>query len=230
MVVKRKRNEKRDEQSMMRNGFLALSLCFGAAACAPQVPDSAAGVGFDSYDSYQDQREAELSGSRQPVAPTEPVVGSETAGNVAVPTTTATASAGSAVDLDNPGISDEQNFDAVSSRESIESDAARIQQNRQAYVVVQPTALPTRPSDGRPNIVAFALATNNPVGTQLYDRGATSTSRFQRACGRYPSSDLAQEDFLANGGPERDRAGMDPDGDGFACFWDPTPFRAARGG
>jgi hypothetical protein len=21
---------------------------------------------------------------------------------------------------------------------------------------------------------------------------------------------------------------MDPDGDGFACFWDPTPFRNAR--
>jgi hypothetical protein len=33
---------------------------------------------------------------------------------------------------------------------------------------------------------------------------------------------------LSNGGPERDRLGLDPDGDGFACYWDPTPFRLAR--
>ena len=27
---------------------------------------------------------------------------------------------------------------------------------------------------------------------------------------------------------ERDRMGLDPDGDGFACAWDPAPFRLAR--
>jgi hypothetical protein len=32
---------------------------------------------------------------------------------------------------------------------------------------------------------------------------------------------------LANGGPERDKEGLDPDGDGFACGWDPRPFRSA---
>ena len=37
--------------------------------------------------------------------------------------------------------------------------------------------------------------------------------------------DQAQQDFLAKGGPERDRMGVDPDGDGFACAWDPRPFR-----
>ena len=31
--------------------------------------------------------------------------------------------------------------------------------------------------------------------------------------------------FLEAGGPKRDRKGLDPDGDGFACAWDPRPFR-----
>ena len=216
-----------------RASFIAMGAMLFTAACAPEIPDSAAGVGFDSYDGYRQEREAELTGAPSS-APTEPVIASETAGNVGTPTggavaagqLTQTAGAG----FNNPGISDEQNFDAVSSRESIESDAARLAQNRQSYVLITPTALPKRPADGRPNIVAYALATNNPVGAQLYERGATSENRYQRACWQFASPDLAQEEFLARGGPERDRLGVDPDGDGFACFWDPTPFRTARGG
>ena len=48
-----------------------------------------------------------------------------------------------------------------------------------------------------------------------------------RNCAKYVSDAAAQEAFLKTGGPERDRYGLDPDGDGFACRWDPTPFRAA---
>lgn len=202
------------------------------AGCAPEIPDSAAGVGFDSYQGYQASRQAELSGRPAPV-PAGPVIASETAGTISFPAATAPASTATAVavDVNNPGISDEQNFDAVSARESIQSDAERIAANRQAYVVIQPTDLPARPGDGGPNIVAYALATNHPVGAQLYPRsGLNAQNRFLRACGGYASSDLAQEDFLARGGPERDRLGVDPDGDGYACYWDPTPFRAARNG
>ena len=80
-------------------------------------------------------------------------------------------------------------------------------------------------------VACETLATTNRVGQQVYSRsGLTSTARFQRNCARYASPDLAQEAFLAAGGPERDRRGLDPDGDGFACFWDPTPFRMVRGG
>ncbi|CAN0586593.1 unnamed protein product, partial [Ectocarpus sp. 12 AP-2014] len=43
-------------------------------------------------------------------------------------------------------------------------------------------------------------------------------------------ADQAQIAFLEAGGPEKDRNGMDPDGDGFACNWDPTPFRRAAQG
>jgi len=124
------------------------------------------------------------------------------------------------------GISDEQDFGAVSGRESIESNAERIARQRAAYEVVQPTAVPTRPGSNGPNIVAFALSTTNAVGQKIYNRsGFNAESKFLRACASYPSSDRAQEDFLKNGGPQKDSKGVDPDGDGFACYWDPTPFR-----
>ncbi|MEO1797102.1 MAG: hypothetical protein AAFR53_08815 [Pseudomonadota bacterium] len=126
------------------------------------------------------------------------------------------------------GISDEQNFDAVSSRETIESDAARLEQNRQSFEVAAVTPLPSRAGAG-PNIVQYALNTSNVVGQSIYRRsGLTSQARHLRRCAQYPSADQAQQAFLAAGGPERDRQGLDPDGDGFACQWDPAPFRVVR--
>lgn len=133
--------------------------------------------------------------------------------------------------LNNPGISDENSFDAVASRESIESDAARIQANRTQYEVIQPTALPTRSGSAQPNVVQYALQTSHPRGTQVHRRvRIASASRTQRNCAQYASADEAQIDFLAFGGPERDRKGLDPDGDGYACGWDPAPFRRVSGG
>ena len=125
------------------------------------------------------------------------------------------------------GISDEQDFAAVSARETIESDAERIARNRAEYVVVQPEALPTRPGDTGPNNVEFALATTHAPGVQMYKRSGLSVRSADAACAKYASSDQAQQDFLAKGGPDRDRRSVDPDGDGFACSWDPRPFRTA---
>ena len=125
--------------------------------------------------------------------------------------------------LDNPNISDENSFDAVAGRESIASDAARVQSNRQQYQVVQPTALPKRSGDAQPNVVQYALQTTHAKGTKVYNR--LSIGSAQRSCAKYASADDAQIDFLANGGPERDRRGLDPDGDGYACDWDPARFR-----
>jgi len=124
-------------------------------------------------------------------------------------------------------ISDEQDFEAVSARETIESDAARIESNRAQFVVIQPGALPVRPGETGPNIVAYALATNNAPGVALYQRSRFRAGNAQAACAKYGSPDIAQEAFLAAGGPDRDRRGLDPDGDGFACSWDPRPFRTA---
>jgi len=128
----------------------------------------------------------------------------------------------------NAGISDENDFAAVSQRESIQSDAQRIEQNRAQYQLVQPTAVPSRDGVSQPNIVQYALETRHPKGVQLYSRvGINLASRSRRNCASFASADLAQIDFLANGGPRRDRKALDPDGDGYACAWDPTPFRSA---
>ena len=125
------------------------------------------------------------------------------------------------------GISDENDFEAVKARETIQSDAERIAQNRAQYQVVQPGALPQRTGDIGPNIVEYALATKHAPGVAMHKRSRIGGNRAAAACAKFGSPDQAQEAFLAKGGPNRDRLGVDPDGDGYACAWDPRPFRTA---
>jgi hypothetical protein len=126
------------------------------------------------------------------------------------------------------GVSDEQDFGAVTTRETIASDKQRIECNKQQYVVVQPGALPERPANEGPNIAAYALSTTNAPGVQMYKRPPFYLTTPEKACAKFASPDLAQQAFLAAGGPEHDRKALDPDGDGFACAWDPRPFRNAQ--
>ncbi len=129
------------------------------------------------------------------------------------------------------GISQETNFEAVSAQRTIEDDAARRAALAAQYQVVQPTAVPTRAGGAVPNIVEYALSTTHAPGTKIYSRvGLNAAQRAARNCAKFASPDLAQQDFLARGGPQRDPQGLDPDGDGFACTWDPRPFQLARGG
>lgn len=131
--------------------------------------------------------------------------------------------------VNNPGISDENDFGAVSGRQSIESDKARIAANRAKYAVVQPTALPSRSGASQPNVVAYALETKHPRGTQVHRRiSLVSANKSARNCAAYSSADEAQIDFLARGGPTKDRKGLDPDGDGYACGWDPSAYRSGN--
>lgn len=292
----------------MRRNFAAVGAALSVlalAACAPSIPDSAAGVGFDNSINAQRQREAALSASStgQPLASplavsdesaavssaavphtapvqstTLPAANTSSATSAttsplaatAVPSTTplvpattsvpASSSSGTSDDIaaetaavlaasssnsgveplqaspsnpaprqvSNPGISDENDFSAVSNRETIESDAERIAQNKAQYQQVAPTALPTRTGDNQPNIVQYALATSNPVGVRIYNRtGLNLQAKAARNCAAFPSPDQAQIAFLDAGGPQRDRRGLDPDGDGYACGWDPSPFRRA---
>lgn len=127
------------------------------------------------------------------------------------------------------GISDENNFAAVSGRHTIASDAERLAQNRAQFQVIAPTALPKRTSAGsQPNIVNYALQTNNPRGAKVYTRTEFNRdAKAARNCAVYASPDQAQIAFLSQGGPQKDRKGLDPDGDGYACAWDPAPFRQA---
>jgi hypothetical protein len=109
-------------------------------------------------------------------------------------------------------------------------DAAIAEQDllaaRSQLVVVQPGALPNRPEGV--NIALFAAQTQNAVGERVYDRSAAARVASVGNCGRFRDADAAQRAFLAGGGPQSDRYGIDPDGDGFACRWDPAPYRALR--
>ena len=220
-------------------GLLALAACGGQT-----VPDSGQGVGFSDYTQYEierAQREAQLRGTAgtnraDPIVPpadnagistTElAAAGINTEGQAQTAEATPVAPIGS-----NPGISDEQDFDAVASRETIESDAQRREAQAAAYTLIEPTDLPERTGSTGPNIVQYALNAPNNRGQAIYSRSALSgEARFQRNCAKYNTPDDAQRDFLSRGGPERDRLGIDPDGDGFACGWDPTPFRALAQG
>lgn len=264
----------------MRLAFTALAL-ISLGACA-QVPDSAAGVGFNN--SLDDQRARQAVLAQQGPAPSPIQPGAISAETTPVPAPVQTAASAplsaptsiapaqslppstsvapqqtqqdtileAAASLQerqansgseplqaspsnpappivgNARISDENDFAAVSQRESIQSDAQRIEQNRAQYQVVQPTAVPSREGVSQPNIVQYAIETRHPKGVQLYSRvGINLASRSRRNCAGFASADLAQIDFLANGGPRRDRKALDPDGDGYACGWDPTPFRSA---
>ena len=214
-----------------RTKFLVLA-CAGLtlAACAPRVPDSGAAM-----------REAQLTGRYQD----QPATFGAPAGG----TFASSELAAAGIDLDRRGgvqasptnaapiasggaaISDEQSFEAVANRETIQSDAERRAQQAAAYQVIQPTALPQRTGETGPNLVEYALNAPNKRGQEWYSRFILGTmgNRFERNCASYRSPDDAQRDFLLRGGPNRDPKGIDPDGDGFACGWDPAPFLAAVG-
>lgn len=227
------------------------------AACTPTTTSTGPGVGFQDYGSYVRGASPAPAGAPVTVPPPggsfDPAAAAaaiDRAQGVAPPVgvtpTTLPPAADPVLAADRPrggapagikeesgevashtGISDEQDFAAVSARETIESDKERIARNRAEYVVVQPGALPTRPGDTGPNIVEFALATKHAPGVQMYKRSGLSVRSADSVCAKYSSPDQAQQDFLAKGGPDRDRMGVDPDGDGFACSWDPRPFRTA---
>jgi hypothetical protein len=269
------RKSRKPAVNQMRHSFVRLAplgVVF-LVACSPRVPDSAAGVGFNQYNTYGARpvvqapmttgRPATFSAAtaaaaidRAAGAPGTPAPYPTTAAPTyqpsyqlptyqpPAPIQVSQTSAGPTGAIDcgvpegihqtnsemNPqpqGVSDEQDFQAVSGRETIESDKRRIECNRERYQVDQPGTVPQRQGDSGPNIAQYALSTSHAPGTQVYKRSGLSMTNPQRACAKFPSPDKAQEDFLRAGGPQRDRKGLDPDGDGFACDWDPRPFRAA---
>lgn len=250
----------------MRAIVSIIALGAGLAACSPQIPDSAAGVGLETSP-FDPALAARTTVTGDPLVPpaavsSEPLAtvasdipsaprspastsaaGTLASDDIAAETAAALAASNGnsgAAPLDaspsnpapqiagNPGISDENDFNAVAARESIESDAARIAQNRAQYEEVAPTAVPQRDSATGPNVVAYALSTDNPRGNRIYSRtGINLKAKSSRNCAAYASPDLAQQAFLEMGGPQRDRKALDPDGDGYACGWDPAPYRRA---
>ena len=122
-------------------------------------------------------------------------------------------------------ISDEQDFAAVSDRESIESDAARLERQRSARLDFLPEEIPQSP--GFSSVADFAFNTTNQVGTKAYSRFGSFFAQHSLAqrCAEFGNNYAAQQAFLDAGGPMTDKLRLDPDGDGFACGWTPDIYR-----
>ncbi|HRO14452.1 MAG TPA: hypothetical protein PLL33_05310 [Paracoccus sp. (in: a-proteobacteria)] len=73
-------------------------------------------------------------------------------------------------------------------------------------------------------LVNYANSARHTPGTTIWPR--TNPRDARSICARYPSPATAQTAFLAKGGPTQDPAGMDPDGDGFVCGWNPASYRS----
>lgn len=185
----------------------ALAGCTSGAVTVPdanvtEVPLSASASTWGSSD---------LSGAPHPEGPMIPPVGA------GAPSSDGT---GSALDQDRINLMqwtlEQQKIDAAKAQADLD-DAKR------QLVVYQPTNVPT---DNGVNVALYAKQSTNQVGQKVYDRSFGGRVAGMGACSRYRSPDDAQRAFLTAGGPDRDPNGLDPDGDGFACDWDPAPYRA----
>ncbi len=80
-----------------------------------------------------------------------------------------------------------------------------------------------------PVLVRYAHQEQHAPGSNVYKRTGGSVLDAGRTCSGYASSEIAQRAFIAAGGPILDPKGVDPDGDGFVCGWDPRPVRNSSG-
>lgn len=200
---------------------LASGLLVGCTSSAVTMPDTAS-VTEVPFDTAAPAASAGASAS----AAASSIGGVEIPEGMAVApagTTTAEAAPGVGRKLDDDKLNllqttlEEQKVDAAIAEKKLEQDRAQL-------VIVQPGALPDK-VDGV-NIALYAQQSTNPVGNRIYSR--TGSLGIGSACSRFKNPDDAQRAFLAGGGPETDKYGLDPDGDGFACKWDPTPYRALK--
>ena len=75
------------------------------------------------------------------------------------------------------------------------------------------------------NVAQFARDTKNKKGDKIYNRLNISIYNNLNECSKFKTKDNAQRKFLKEGGPYKDKFNLDPDGDGFACDWDPDIYR-----
>ncbi|MDV7271371.1 hypothetical protein RYZ20_10705 [Thioclava sp. A2] len=182
------------------------------AACDPVIPNSGAGVGFGDYANYAAKREAELRGQQ---AAAQMPMSSEASAAQSAPMS---ALAPQPVTAPAPAATPEASLGAD----------AMASLGLSAPAAPAPTGPVVTSGTAGPNLAAYALSTTHAPGTALYQRGGIHLISNEKACAKFISPDLAQMAFLEAGGPAKDSKNLDPDGDGFACGWDPRPFRAAR--
>ena len=101
--------------------------------------------------------------------------------------------------------------------------AEKLESARKQRIVIE-TEKPSH-SAGTINIAAFARSTINKKGESVYARSPFQTFDHWTECAFFNTNANAQRFFLRTGGPKVDLKNLDPDGDGFACDWDPSIYR-----
>lgn len=74
-------------------------------------------------------------------------------------------------------------------------------------------------------LTRYAVAVSNNPGVSRFKRVGRADADTTEACSAFSGAEAAQVSFIARGGPNADPLGLDPDGDGFVCGWDPVPYR-----
>lgn len=76
-----------------------------------------------------------------------------------------------------------------------------------------------------PVLAQYAATVDHAPGTTVWPRRRSDPVKALQICTSYATADAAQLGYLSRGGPVNDPQGMDPDGDGFVCGWDPATWR-----
>ena len=95
---------------------------------------------------------------------------------------------------------------------------------RQKRRVIQPEEIENLSKKLLINLALYARQTSNAVGEKIYIRPPIKKEKLD-PCLRFVSSEDAQRFFLKKSGPQKDFWNLDPDGDGFACKWNPDQYR-----
>lgn len=151
--------------------------------------------------------------------------GVQASGSPVAPRTAPAPSPVAVAEAPRQQVSNEQDFLAVLNRPASPTTGAQAG----AVIATAPvTGIPDADVQAGPNIMAYALAFDHPVGVERFRRmNPLRWRQWEAACLQFRTQEDAQRAFLSAGGPQRDGGNLDPDGDGYACWWDPAPYRRA---
>jgi hypothetical protein len=212
-------------------GCAVTILALAACGTGPAPNDVTEGVGFQDYQEYQARRAA-----LRNAPPAAAQTALPPADVVAEPFATQPRGASqwtNATSTQPRGSVDVARVAAGAIAEAEQGITPAAAPNPPAQIATAPTGddfvappLPEGMAVLGANVVAFALSTQHAVGERVYPRNPLRLGGREVRCSDFRTTDLAQDWFLTNGGPDRDRSRLDPDGDGFACNWSPERYRA----
>ena len=112
---------------------------------------------------------------------------------------------------------EQQNIEKAQAKESL-------LEAREKRIVVLSNSEEILSQNSAINIAVYARKTSNIIGERKYNRVKVKNKKIN-PCLRFTSPDESQRFFLLKNGPSNDFWNLDPDGDGFACSWNPEPYR-----